>query len=63
MAVSVPQTSSIALGAAFSTLVDSRILVLVMTAVVLAFAAPLARAPRDEEHGRVEEPVTGSASL
>jgi MFS family permease len=55
MAVGVPQTFSIALGAALSTLVDYRILLVVMSAVVLAFATPLARAPREEEHGRAEE--------
>jgi Na+/melibiose symporter-like transporter len=54
MALSVPQTVSIALGAALSTLVDYRILVLAMSAVVLAFAAPLARAPREAERARRE---------
>jgi MFS family permease len=54
MAVSLPQTFSIALGAALSTVVDYRILVLVMSAVVLAFAAPLARTPREAERARRE---------
>jgi MFS family permease len=41
MALSLPQTISIALGAALSTVVDYRVLVLVMSTTMLAFAAPL----------------------
>jgi MFS family permease len=47
-ALSVPQTISLALGAALSTLVDYRVLVLVMSATMLAFALPLVRGPREE---------------
>jgi MFS family permease len=53
MALSLPQTISIAVGAALSTVVDYRVLVLVMSATMLACAAPLARAPREGERGRV----------
>jgi predicted MFS family arabinose efflux permease len=49
MALSVPQTLSLALGAVLSTIVDYRLLVLVMAGTILAFAAPLARTPREEE--------------
>jgi predicted MFS family arabinose efflux permease len=55
MALSLPQTISLALGAGLSTLVDYRVLVLVMAATILACAAPLARAPRDEERGLARE--------
>jgi predicted MFS family arabinose efflux permease len=49
MALSVPQTLSLAVGAVLSTIVDYRLLVLVMAGTILAFAAPLARTPREEE--------------
>jgi predicted MFS family arabinose efflux permease len=62
MALSVPQTVSLALGAALSTVVDYRLLVLVMAGTILAFAAPLTRTPREEEHGRAAQPATGRSS-
>jgi MFS family permease len=52
MTLSLPQTISLALGAALSTLVDYRILVLAMSAAIVACAAPLARAPREGAGGR-----------
>jgi MFS family permease len=41
MALSLPQTISLALGAALSTVVDYRILVLAMSVAILAFSGPL----------------------
>ena len=48
MALSLPQTISIALAAALSAVVDYRLLVLVMSTTMLACAVPLARAPREQ---------------
>ncbi len=45
MALSLPQTVSLALGAALSTLVDYRLLLVVMAIVTVGFALPLVAAP------------------
>ena len=61
MTLSLPQAISLALGAALSTVVDYRVLVLAMSAAILACAAPLARTPREEERGRAGGPAAGTA--